>query len=144
MNLAHLVRAEIREQKAYFVEHVPCPIKLDANENPYGLTPELKERFMASLSAIALNRYPEAGSLSLRTPFAAHFGVPADGLMIGNGSDELIAILCTALSSPGSRVLIPTPPFAMYRISAVNSGHRVIEVPLGADYDLDREAILTA
>lgn len=142
MKLERLIREEIRGQRAYFVESLVCPVKLDANESPYGLSPELRERFLFLLKDLDLNRYPEAGSMSLRASFAARFGVSPESLTVGNGSDELIAILCTALSSPGSQVLIPIPTFAMYRIAALNSGHRVIEVPLGRDFDLDRETML--
>jgi histidinol-phosphate aminotransferase len=61
--------------------------------------------------------------------------------MVGNGSDELIQITCTALAN-SSAVMVPVPAFAMYRIIAVNTGHRVIEVPLDEAFDLDLDAML--
>ena len=85
----------------------------------------------------SLNRYPEAGSLALAARFAKAFGVGRDQVLIGNGSDELIQILCTALARPGAEVMIPVPTFAMYRISAQNAGLKVAAVPLDAAFDLD-------
>jgi histidinol-phosphate aminotransferase len=63
-------------------------------------------------------------------------------IMIGNGSDELIQILCAALVNPSSSVMVPVPTFVMYRIIASNSGHRVAAVPLNASFDLDLDAML--
>ena len=61
--------------------------------------------------------------------------------MIGNGSDELIQILCTALARPGAGIMIPVPTFAMYRITGMNAGFRVAEVPLDGRFDLDLAAM---
>ncbi len=61
--------------------------------------------------------------------------------MLGNGSDELIQILYTALARPGAEVMIPVPTFAMYRISGLNTGFRIAEVPLDSQFDLDLAAM---
>jgi len=143
VRIERLIREEIIGQRAYDVEDVSCPVKLDANESPYGVPAELASDLMERLAAVPLNRYPEAGSMRLRERYAAFFGVPPEGLIIGNGSDELIALLCAALATPGSSVVVPAPTFVMYRIIAQNSGQRVIEVPLGPDHDLG-EAFLAA
>ncbi len=141
MDIRALIKEEVLGQKAYPVDSTSCRIKLDANENPLGIPEPLRERFAALLASIPLNRYPEAGSLALAARFARRFGVGADQLMIGNGSDELIQILCTALARPGAEVMIPTPTFAMYRISALNAGFRVAAVPLDGAFDLDLPAM---
>ena len=137
MDIRALIKEEVLSQTAYPVETTPCRIKLDANENPLAIPPRLRERFAALLASIDLNRYPEAGSVALASRFAAAFGVEADQVIIGNGSDELIQILCAALARPGAEVMIPVPTFAMYRISALNSGLRVAAVPLDKEFDLD-------
>jgi histidinol-phosphate aminotransferase len=137
MDIRVLIRDEILGQQAYPVEATPGRIKLDANENPLAIPPQLREKFAARLASVDLNRYPEAGSLALTARFAAALGVAADQVMLGNGSDELIQILCTALARPGASVLIPVPTFAMYRISALNAGLKVTAVPLDGAFDLD-------
>jgi histidinol-phosphate aminotransferase len=142
MDIRGLIRDEVHAQKAYAVEHAACPIKLDANENPLAIPEPLRERFAARLASIPLNRYPEAGSPTLVGRFAKTFGVGEDQVILGNGSDELIQILCTAVARPGAEVMIPVPTFAMYRISSLNAGCRVTMVPLDGEFDLDLAAML--
>ncbi|HON23306.1 MAG TPA: histidinol-phosphate transaminase [Syntrophales bacterium] len=144
MEIVGLIRKEIREQRAYAVEETSCPIKLDANENPYNLPAELRRRLCDRLADIEFHRYPEAGSPSLRRRLATQLGVAADEIMVGNGSDEIIQILCTAMAGPTATVLLPFPTFVMYRIAAVNCGCRVREVPLDDACDLDLDAMLAA
>ena len=137
MDIRVLIRDEVLSQKAYAVEHTACPIKLDANENPLAIPEPLRERFAATLASISLNRYPEAGSPTLVGRFAKALGVGEDQVILGNGSDELIQILCMTIARPGAEVMIPVPTFVMYRISALNAGCRVAVVPLDGEFDLD-------
>lgn len=142
MQVEKWIRKEILEQTGYKVEIQDVPVKIDAMENPYTLPPHLQAALLERLKNVALNRYPEAGALSLRSRYASYFGVEPEMLMFGNGSDELISILCTALTERSASILIPTPTFAVYRIVARNHGCRVFEVPLGERFDLDLPAML--
>jgi histidinol-phosphate aminotransferase len=143
MDVKSIVKEEVLKQEAYQVEERSCKIKLDANENPYSLPDSLKERIFSHLKSFPLNRYPSPGSPELKFKLAEKFGIDNDMILIGNGSDELILMLLTAVSSSGS-VLIPVPTFAMYKISALNTGHSVIEVPLDERFDLRTNEILDA
>ena len=140
MNLESLIKNEVRGQTAYVAEASMLPVRLDANENPFSLPPGIHAELMAVLGRVSLNRYPEAGSPSLLARFAASYGVSPDMLIAGNGSDELIQVLCTSLAP--THVMVPVPTFVMYRITALNNGHQVIEAPLGDGYDLDLPAML--
>lgn len=142
MNIKTLIREEVLSQKAYSTPGISCRIKLDANESPYILSPSLKSKIIESIKKVAMNRYPEPGSPELRAGFARLYGVDNDMLIIGNGSDELIQILLIAAKAQAGGVMIPSPTFAMYRISALNTGHKVIEVPLDDRFDLDRDFML--
>ena len=144
MNVGKWVRKEILRQQAYAADVIDCRIKLDANENPFPLPPSLQEAFPACMRDVRLNRYPDAGAPRIRKRFAERYGVGEDMLMAGNGSDELIQILCAALARRGAGLLIPVPTFAMYRISGLNYGYRIAEVPLDADFDLDVKAMASA
>lgn len=137
MDIGSLIKGEVLAQKAYSVENTACPVKLDANENPLSLPESLRGPFADRLASVSLNRYPEAGSPVLAARFAKAFGVGRDQVVLGNGSDELIQILCTAVARPGAGVMIPIPTFAMYRISAQNAGLKVVSVPLDKSFDLD-------
>lgn len=139
-HLFELIKSEVRGQQAYAAGPSIAPIRLDANENPFSLPEQLHTEFMAVLGRLSLNRYPAPGSPALLAGFAQKYGISPDMIMAGNGSDELIQILCAALTT--ACVLTPVPTFVMYRISALNSGHKVLEVPLDAGFDLDLTTML--
>ncbi|HOP35144.1 MAG TPA: histidinol-phosphate transaminase [Syntrophales bacterium] len=141
MDLRELIKTEILNQTAYAIDLSDCPIKLDANENPHDLPPAVRDRLHGALRAVSLNRYPDPEARDLKAGLSRQLGVPADWIMVGNGSDELIQILLTAIRArPDGGVLIPVPTFAMYKIMAVNLGHRVIEMPLDGSFDLPGDA----
>jgi histidinol-phosphate aminotransferase len=141
-NIKSLTRKEVLTQNAYSAEEIPCKIKLDANENPFNLPGPLKNELFKRMKRALLNRYPEAGAMKLRERFSEHFGVKKDMIMLGNGSDELIQILCHTLALPNASVLIPVPTFGMYKICSLNSGYEVIEVPTDKFFDLDIKPML--
>ncbi|MBN2539251.1 MAG: histidinol-phosphate transaminase [Deltaproteobacteria bacterium] len=145
MDIEKIIKTAVLSQEAYAVEETLCRIKLDANENPYPLPPGLKRMISERLEAVPLNRYPAPGSPGLRRDFARYYGVDEDRVLIGNGSDELIHILLTAVSaSPSGSVMFPIPTFAMYKIGALNTGHDIIEVPLDDRLGLDTDSMLGA
>ena len=144
MVIRDLVAKEIFEQSGYAAPaYSPgLIIRLDANENPFSLQEPLKKKLLEEMGKVDFNRYPKAGSPRLRERFAQYFGVDRDMVMLGNGSDELIQILCLTLKGKINGVLVPVPAFVMYKIIAVNTGNKVVEVPLDQNFDLDTEAML--
>ncbi|MBN4663873.1 aminotransferase class I/II-fold pyridoxal phosphate-dependent enzyme, partial [Escherichia coli] len=114
---------DVRAMHAYHVQDAAGYIKLDAMENPFALPPALQDELGRRLSPLALNRYPGPRINDLHAALRAHAGIPADmGLVLGNGSDELISLLCTACARPGATVLAPVPGFVMYAVSAQIAG----------------------
>ena len=139
------IRADVQSMHAYAVQDARGLLKLDAMENPFGLPPELQRALGQRLGALALNRYPGERSADLQRALAAHAGMPEDfGLMLGNGSDELISLLAIACDLPGATILAPVPGFVMYAMSAQLQGLRFVGVPLTADFELDEAAMLEA
>jgi histidinol-phosphate aminotransferase len=135
---ADLVREEILALKAYPVPSAEGMIKLDAMENPYRLPEPLREEVGRLVATLPINRYPDPGAPELKARLRSTFGIPEDcGLMIGNGSDELIQIVAHALARPGAVLLAPEPSFAMYRMNAVIARLRYVGVPLNRDFSLD-------
>jgi len=132
--------------------HVPVPprmiAKLDANELPYALPPALRAELGQALAEVALERYPDPAARRLRALLAGQLGVADDQLVFGNGSDEVIAMLCAAFAAPrGVRpaaILYPVPSFVYYKIAAANRGIDAVEVPLTAAFELDEPAVLRA
>ncbi len=141
MIIRDLVAKEIYRQSGYIAPDVKVAIKMDANENPFAIQEPLKKRLGDKLRLIDFNRYPPAGVPGLRERFAKYYGVKQNMIMPGNGSDELIQILCLAMKGRIKGVLVPVPTFAMYKIIAVNTGNKVVEVPLDKKFDLDVEAM---
>ena len=145
MVIKDLIAKEIFEQSGYAAPEYSqgVRIRLDANENPFRLQEPLRKKLLEKMSKVDFNRYPEAGSPGLREKFAGYFGVDRDMVMPGNGSDELIQILCLTLKGKINGVLVPVPTFVMYKIIAVNTGNKVVEVPLDQNFDLDTDAMLS-
>ncbi len=142
-----VVRPEALAVGAYHVAPVPeGTIKLDAMENPYRWPEEMIERWLERLRDVAVNRYPDPRSLPLKAQLRERLDLPQGAaIMLGNGSDELIALLVQGAGGPGRTVLTVDPSFAMYRVVAGTTGSRFAAVPLDpSDFSLDRDAILEA
>ena len=138
-----LVRPEILALKAYPVPSSEGMVKLDAMENPYTLPEELRRELAAVLARVDVNRYPTPSPQKLREAIARRMGVPAGmEVLLGNGSDELIAILITALARPGATMMYPSPTFVMYSMGATFNGMRAVPVPLREDFSLDADAFI--
>ncbi|MBF0345036.1 MAG: histidinol-phosphate transaminase [Nitrospirae bacterium] len=131
--LKEIVKPNIRELKAYSAVEIPCKVKLDANEAPYGLD--------AAMSDVETNRYPDPEAKALRQHLARMLDVGAENIILGNGSDEIIYHLITAIGGP---VMYPVPTFVMYGIIAQTFGVVTVPVPLSDDLDLDAGAMLEA
>jgi histidinol-phosphate aminotransferase len=141
----HLIRPEILALSAYPVPPSRGMVKLDAMENPYRLPPEVQAEVGRLAAHTALNRYPDPLAPALKARLRTFFGLPAgSGLMLGNGSDELIQILALALSRPGAVLLTVEPTFVMFRLIATWTGMAYEGVPLKPDFSLDLEAVLAA
>src|SRR5688572_22428638 len=140
-----IIRAEIRELKAYPVPDSTGMVKLDAMENPYRLPPELRGRLARLVEEAALNRYPDAAAPALKARLRRAFGVPEGmELLLGNGSDELIQVLALAARRPDAAILGVEPSFVMFRMIATFAGAPYVGVDLRDDYSLDIEKLLAA
>lgn len=138
-----LLRTELADLAAYAPAHPPgVTVKLDANEAPANPSERVREAVTRALARTALERYPDPSAAELKARIAERTGSRAADLLVGTGSDEVIALILTALSRPRERaaqavVLSPTPTFVMYRVSARAHGCKPVEVPLDASWDLD-------
>lgn len=135
------VREEIRALSAYSVPRYETRIRLDGNESPFSLPPEVAENVLSGLRGIGVNRYPDPEAAELRGLISRIHGFPQGGILLGNGSDELIGMLITAFSGGTGRILYPTPTFSMYGISGLALGRQVIEAELDRNFDLDMDRI---
>ncbi|AON56434.1 histidinol-phosphate transaminase [Herbaspirillum seropedicae] len=143
--IANVIRPVVRGWQSYHVPSAEGMVKLDAMENPYLLPAELREQLAQRLAALELNRYPVPAYTALKAAICKRLGVPAGyDVLLGNGSDELIALLSVACAQPGRTILAPEPGFVMYGVSAKMAGLEYVGVPLRADLSLDLPAMLAA
>lgn len=140
------VRPDVQRMAAYHVADATDAIKLDAMENPWRLPGALQAELAQRLAALAINRYPSGNTYTaLKQAIARHDGLDGiDGLVLGNGSDELISLLCQLVAQPGATIMAPAPSFVMYEMGARLAGVGFVPVPLRSDFSLDREAMLQA
>ncbi|HEX5310579.1 histidinol-phosphate transaminase [Aquabacterium sp.] len=145
MSLLDVFRPDVLAMHAYHVQDAAGYIKLDAMENPFTLPAALQAELGQRLGRVALNRYPGTRINDLHVALRSYAKVPSDcGLVLGNGSDELISLLSVACAKPGAVALAPLPGFVMYEAFAKQTGMRFVGVPLTADFELDTPAMLAA
>ena len=149
--ISRRIRQDVQSMHAYAIQDSQGMVKLDAMENPHRLPAELQAALGERLGALALNRYPDGRVNDLRHALAAYAGMPEGfDIMLGNGSDELIALLSMACDVPKPAgearpvALAPTPGFVMYAMSAQLQGLDFVGVPLTPDFALDEAAMLEA
>jgi histidinol-phosphate aminotransferase len=139
------VRPRLRALQAYHVPPAAGLIKLDAMENPYSWPDWLLNDWLDTLRRATLNRYPDPAAGALKSRLRDVLGVPgAAGIILGNGSDELIQMIIQTVAAPGHVIMAPEPTFVMYRQIAVVAGLDFRGVPLRADFTLDADAMLEA
>lgn len=139
------VRPEIRAMSAYHVRDGSGLVKLDAMENPYPWPEGMEDEWLDHLRGIALNRYPDASAAELKDRLRRRLDLPDDmGIILGNGSDELIQIVQLCAVGRDGVVAAPTPSFVMYEMTARFVGARFVGIPLAADFSLDERAMIEA
>ena len=116
-------------------------IKLDANENPYGPAPAVRE---ALAGYPFLHIYPDPEQHALRAALAEYTGQPASNILTGQGADELIDLLSRIFLGPGDAIIDCPPTFGMYSFDAGLAGARVIRVTRGADFSVDVQGVAAA
>jgi histidinol-phosphate aminotransferase len=136
------VRKAVREMHEY---HPPLAgrkgLRLDFNENTEGCSARVLER-IHQLTADELARYPEREPVEQIV--ANHFGLPPEQVLLTNGIDEAIHLLCEAYLEPLDEVIVVTPTFSMYEIFAEATGARVVRVQSGVDLRFPFEQVLQA
>jgi histidinol-phosphate aminotransferase len=110
-------------------------IKLNTNENPYPPSPRVLEALAAAADA-RVRLYPDPEACALRKRAAVVYGVPADHILAGNGSDELLALLLRATVEPGDRVAFPVPTYSLYATLVAVQGGEAVCPPWPEDFSL--------
>jgi histidinol-phosphate aminotransferase len=135
-------RESVRTLKEY---HPPLGnregLRLDFNENTAGCSPRVLER-LRRMDGESLARYPvrDIGELAV----AEHFMVSPQELLLTNGTDEAIHLVCETYLQAGEEAIIVVPTFAMFEIYAAQTGARVISIPAAKDFGFPTDAVMAA
>ena len=117
-------------------------IKLASNENPLGASPMALAALRDAIGN--LHRYPDGSGHAFIRDLADHLDCPPGAIVMGNGSDDIIALLANTLLRPGERAVMPQPSFLMYEIAVRSVGAEPVFVPLQSlaiDLDGMRRAV---
>lgn len=111
-------------------------IKLNTNENPYPPSPRVFEALHAALTGDRLRKYPDPAGTEFRQTAGRVLGVDPDGILIGNGSDDILTILTRAFVPEDGLVVAPTPSYLLYHTLTNIQGARFLTVPFTANWKL--------
>lgn len=134
--MEQFIRPELKKMEGYspIFPSSPEAIRLDGNENPYGSSPGVRE----ALSNFDLYHiYPDPEQVELRSALSAYTGIPAQHIVVGSGSDELIDLTLRLFILPEDEVLSFSPTFGMYSFSTAVCGGKLVKFPRASDFSID-------
>lgn len=117
----------------------PGVVKLNTNENPYPPSPAVRRAIADACERLHL--YPDPSAREVRERVARLYDVDPAGVIVGNGSDELLSLLMRAVIAPGDAVAYGTPTYSLYDTLVALQAGRTIHVPYGPDYAIPRELL---
>jgi histidinol-phosphate aminotransferase len=138
------IKPRVRELKAYTLSPDRATVKINQNENPWDAPEAIKRETLRRMDERAWSRYPDFIPVSLHEKLAAFAGWTPEGVVAGNGSNELIQATLMVTLGEGRRVLISEPTFALYRQVATVLGGEVLSVPLNNALQFDAPALRNA
>ena len=136
-----VIKPEVRGLSAYTLKHFDADVKLDQNENPYELPADLKQQVVDRLLHRPWGRYPEFVPATMIRTLAKFTGWYEDGILVGNGSNELIQASLTVTLGPGRKLAVPQPTFTLYKLMATALQAEVSEIFLDPErftFDVDK------
>jgi histidinol-phosphate aminotransferase len=145
------VRRGLRPIDPYHVPPVEVAIKLDANESPFAPPAEFMSAVARAVRDAPIHRYPDPHASRLRSVIAADLAQPPERLVLGNGGDEIIGLLCASLAEPPAdgqgtgktqaTVVFPAPSFIVFRTATLAAGMEPVEAPLGRYFQADADIL---
>jgi len=144
MSVTETIKPRVRALKAYGLSPDRASVKVNQNENPWDASDLIKRETLGRMRGREWSRYPDFVPASLHEKLAAFAGWTADGVLAGNGSNELLQAALMVTVGEGQRVLISEPTFALYRQITTVLGGEVLSVPLDAGLGFDVPALLDA
>lgn len=137
------VKPQVLKVPAYTLRACEAEVKLNQNENPYDFPDDLKEETFRRFRRRQWSRYPDFVPDSLRQRLAEFAGWEKDGVIVGNGSNELLQASLMVLIKSRTQVAIPFPTFTVYRLISNVLGAGVVDIPLNPDMSYDVDGLIS-
>lgn len=139
------IRSDLQNFQPYSTPSLPYKVKMDSNESPFPLPEEIKQELIQWIKTDEnLNRYPDTDTTQLRKELGKVWNMKKENIICGVGSDQLIDCMMKVFLEPKDKVLIPSPSFSMYALTARMNHGIPIEVPLKDNYDYGSTQIVEA
>lgn len=139
-----VIRDSIKNLESYNVENIAADIIVNANESNYPLPEQILQELQEQLPRFAFNRYPEMQADTLCLQIGSTFALTKDNVVIGNGSSELLKVICHVFGGPQQKIMLPVPSFSMYGEYVQLSESRQCTYKLTEDGFIDKEALLAS
>jgi histidinol-phosphate aminotransferase len=115
-------------------------VKLNTNENPYPPSPKVAESIIQASERLRL--YPDPSCKKLRDVIATHHGVSSDAIVVGNGSDDILNVLCRSYCDTEHSGVMLDPSYSHYPVLAGLQNVELIQVPFKGNFEIDVDRIL--
>lgn len=133
---------KLRNLEAYQPVSGQYKVRLDANESFLNLPDEIRYEISVAVSRIAFNRYPDPYAVELCEKFGNFYQVPANLIVAGNGSDELLFLLTTCFASAGDKLMVLKPDFSMYKFYGEMAGMQVEVFDKGTTFEINPDLLI--
>ncbi|MDE3058390.1 MAG: histidinol-phosphate transaminase [Bacteroidota bacterium] len=147
MSFINFIKPSVRALETYAVKGKPLQaglIKLNQNENPFDVPESIKKEILSAFALSSWNRYPETFPLTLLKALSEFTKHPVEGIIAGNGSNELMYTILMATVTKGTKVLIPQPSFFLYEKAVRVFDGEVIPILMNGDFSFPTQKILDA
>ncbi len=141
------IKPDVRALDQYVVKGKPVSpslIKLNQNENPFDVPTAMKRETVEALMSMSWNRYPDVLPVHLQKALSEYTGHPVEGILAGNGSNELMYTVALAVVSRGTKVLMCEPTFFLYEKIVRLCEGTIVTVPMHEDMSYAPERIIDA
>jgi histidinol-phosphate aminotransferase len=144
MSAVRHVKPAVRALRPYTLRARPAAVKVNQNENPYDLPADLKRRVLDAAASRPWSRYPNFDPAELLEALGRFAGWRSDGILAGNGSNELIEAVLMVTVGAATPVVIPEPTFSLYALLTGVLGGHAVRVPLRPGFEYDAGDLIDA
>jgi histidinol-phosphate aminotransferase len=134
----------VQSQRGYALAAAPAARKLNQNESPFDFPAELKREVLDAAAGKPWQRYPDFAPGDVLASLAEHYGWLSDGVLVGNGSNELIQSTLSVTLRAGDALVAPSPTFSLYRLLTGVLGGRYVPVPLSDRFAFDVDGLIAS